>query len=65
MPAFGLLEAAAPHRLRTGERAALVAEQFAFQQVTRYRRHVERDERRFGTRAVLVQRARDDFLAAA
>ena len=44
-PALGLLEAAAPHRLCAGERAALVAEQFAFEQVPRNRRHVERDKR--------------------
>ena len=62
---LGLLEAAAPHRLRAGESAALVAEQLAFQQVARDRRGVQRDERPALARAVLVQRTRDDFLAAA
>jgi hypothetical protein len=40
-----LLEAAAPRALRAGERAALVAEQFALEQVLRDRRGVDRDER--------------------
>ena len=43
--AFGLLEPAAPQRLRAGERAALVAEQLGLQQVLRDRRGVDRDER--------------------
>ena len=55
--AFGLLEAPAPLRLRTGERAALVAEQLRFQQLLRNRRGVDRDERLRGTRAVTMQRA--------
>ncbi len=63
--AFGLLEAAAARALRAGECTALVAEQFGFQQVLRYRRGVDRDERRRGARAVPVQRARDQLLAGA
>ncbi len=42
-----------------------MTEQFAFEEVARNRRHVERDERHLCTRAVLVQGARDDLLAAA
>src|SRR5258706_3926015 len=43
--ALGLLEAAPAHRLRTGEGAALVAEELALQQVLRDRGRVDRDER--------------------
>ena len=43
--AVGLLEAAAPRRLRAGEGAALVAEQLGLEQVLRDRRGVDRDER--------------------
>jgi hypothetical protein len=63
--AVGLLEAAAPRRLRAGERAALVAEQLGFEQVLRDRRGVDRDERPRGARAVLVQRVGDELLARA
>ena len=63
--AVGLLEAAAAHGLRAGEGAALVAEQFALQQVLRDRRGVDGHERPAGARAVLVQRARHQFLARA
>ena len=42
--AVGLLEAAAPLRLRAGEGAALVAEQLGLEQVLRDRRGVDRDE---------------------
>jgi hypothetical protein len=61
--ALGLLEAAAPRALRAGERAALVPEQLALEQVLRDRRRVDRDERTRGARAVTVQRARDELLA--
>jgi hypothetical protein len=63
--AVGLLEAAAPRRLRAGECAALVAEQLALEQVLGYRRGVDRDERTRGARAVLVQRIGDQLLARA
>src|SRR6185369_170489 len=61
--AVGLLKAAAPRRLRTGERAALVAEELRLEQVLRDRRGVDRDERAARARAVLVQRVGDEFLA--
>jgi hypothetical protein len=63
--AVGLLEAAPPLRRRTGEGAALVTEQLGFQQVLRNRSGIQRDERPGCTRAVAVQRTRDQFLAAA
>jgi uncharacterized protein YoaH (UPF0181 family) len=63
--AVGLLEAAAAHGLRAGEGAALVAEQLRLQQVLRDGRRVERHEGAAGARAVLVQRARHQLLAAA
>ena len=62
---IGLLEAAAAHRLRAGERPALVAEQLGLEQVLRDRRSVDRDERLGRARAVPVQCTRDQFLAAA
>ena len=48
-----------------GEGALLVAEQFAFDQVARDRGHVDGDERAAFALAVIVQRARDEFLAGA
>jgi hypothetical protein len=67
--AVGLLEAAAAHGLRAGEGAALVAEEFALEQVLRDRRGVDRDEgalaAEIAARAVAVQRARDQLLAGA
>ena len=48
-----------------GEGAALVAEQLAFNQLARDRRHVDRDERAGAPLAVVVQRAGDQFLAGA
>ncbi|MDT4869427.1 hypothetical protein FQZ97_1044530 [compost metagenome] len=42
-----------------------MAEQFGFEQVLGNGRGIERDERAVGTRAVLVQRARNQFLAGA
>ena len=61
----GLLEAANPLRVRAGEGAAFVAEQFAFQQGFGNRRAVDGDERRVGAVAVLVNGAGDEFLARA
>ena len=63
--AFGLLEAAAALLLRAGEGAALMAEQFRFQQVLRHRRRVDGDEWFGGACAMTVQRARHKFLAGA
>ena len=63
--AIGLLEAAAPHGLRAGEGAALMAEQFALQQVLRDGRRVDGDEGPVGPRRVLVQRTRHQLLARA
>ena len=51
--------------LGAGEGALLVAEQFGFDQVARDRRHVDGDERTRAPLAVVVQRARDQFLAGA
>jgi hypothetical protein len=48
-----------------GERAGLVAEQFAFQQFRRDRGGIERDERHACARRLPMQRARDQFLAGA
>jgi hypothetical protein len=62
--AFGLFEPPSSHRLCAGKRAALVSEQFALQQIARDRGHVERNKRHLRPRAVFVQRACDDFLAA-
>src|SRR5262249_29203763 len=50
---------------RAGECAAAVAEELAFDELARERRAVERDERPASDRAVLVNEARDDFLACA
>ena len=61
----GLLEAAHAAGVRAGEGAAFVAEQFAFQQGFRNGRAVDGDERLRGALAVLVNRARDQFLAGA
>ena len=63
--AIGLLETAAAQAVGAGEGALLVAEQFGFEQFGRDRRGVERDKRLAGTRTVLVQRARHQFLAGA
>ncbi len=63
--AVRLLEAADAPQFRAGERAALVAEQFAFEQRFGNRRAVDGDERRLRAVAVLVNRARDEFLAGA
>ena len=63
--ALGLLEAAGAARVGAGEGALLVAEQLGFDQVARDRRHVDGDERAVAALAVVVQRARDQFLAGA
>src|SRR5690349_21986764 len=61
--AFGLLEASAPHRLRAGERTALVTEKLRLEQIFRNRRSIDCDERAGRARAVTMQRARDELLA--
>src|SRR5207249_12118263 len=58
-----LLEAPDAPLVRASERAAFVAEQFAFEQILRYCSAIDRDERRFGARAVLVDGASNQFLA--
>ena len=63
--AFGLLEAAGDAGVGAGEGALLVAEQFALDQFARDRRHVDGDERPVAPLAVIVQRARHQFLAGA
>ena len=63
--AIGLLKAATACGLRTGESAALVAEEFAFQQILGYGRCVDGHKRPAGTRAVFVQCAGHQFLARA
>ena len=63
--ALGLLEASAALGSSAGEGAALVAEEFGFEQVLRDRRGVDGDEGTGGARTVAVQRARDEFLAGA
>jgi len=50
-------------RLRAGERAAFVTEQFALQQRLGNRRTIDGDERSVHAVAVLAKRARDEFLA--
>ena len=61
--ALGLLEAAAPLRLGAGKGAALVAEEFRFEQILGNRCRVDRDERLVGARAVPVQGTRHELLA--
>ena len=61
----GQLEAPRPAGDGTGERALLVAEQFAFQQLRRDRPAVDRHERPFATLGMVMQVARDHFLAGA
>ena len=60
-----LLEPALPVADGAGERAAHVAEQLRLEQRLRNRAAVERDEPVRAPRAVVVNRARDDFLAGA
>ncbi|MGY3344827.1 hypothetical protein ACVWYK_003596 [Bradyrhizobium sp. USDA 4470] len=64
-PALGLLEPAGRARVGAGEGAALMAEQFGLDQVARDRRHVDRDERPVAALAVIMQRARHQFLTGA
>ena len=63
--AIGLFEAADVSPLRTGERASLMAEQLALQQLGRNGRGVERHERLARARGLVVQGARDQLLAGA
>ncbi len=63
--AVRLFEAPDPPRLRAGEGAAFVAEQFALEQGLRDGRAVDGDERFIGAGAMLIDRARDEFLARA
>ena len=63
--ALGLLEAAGGAGVGAGEGAALMAEQFGLNEVARDRRHVDGDERAVAPLAVVVQRARHQFLAGA
>ena len=63
--ALGELELADACRAGAGERAALVAEQLAFEQVGRQRRAVDLHERLGPPRRPPVQLARDHFLADA
>ena len=65
MPLLRELELADALAAGAGERAALVAEQLAFQQLGRQRRAVHLDERLRAPRRAAVQLARDDFLADA
>ena len=61
--ALGLFETAGSPRLGAGEGAALMAEKFRLDQVTRDRRHIDGDEGPVATFAIIVQRAGDQFLA--
>ena len=61
----GLFEPADALRVRAGEGAAFVAEQFAFQQRFGNGGAIDGDERRVGAVAVLVNGAGDQFLAGA
>jgi hypothetical protein len=63
--AIGLLEAAAPRRLRAGEGAALVAEELALEQVLRDGRGVDGDERAARRAGCACAGARDELLARA
>ena len=63
--AVALLELADAAAVGAGEGALLVAEQLALQQVLRDGGAVERQERRLGAGAVLVDGARDQLLAGA
>ena len=63
--AFGDLEAALARRDGAGERALLVAEQLALEQVGGDRAAVDRHERALAARTEIMDGARDDFLAGA
>src|SRR5207244_13397447 len=60
-----LLELADAAAISAGEGALLVAEQLAFEQVLGNGRAVQRQERRLGTWAMLIDGAGDQFLAGA
>ena len=60
-----LLEPSLPRADRAGERAAHVTEQLGLEQRLGNRAAVERDEPLRAARAVVMNRARDDFLAGA
>src|SRR6185503_15897058 len=59
----GLLETALPVSNRTGKSTAHVAEQLRFEKRFGDRRAIERDKAARTTRAVVMNRARDDFLS--
>ena len=61
--AIGLLEPPLLARHGAGESALLMAEQFAFNQIARHGGHVYRNKRLGAAFAILVQGARDQFLA--
>ena len=63
--ALGLLEPADAARVGAGERALLVAEQLALDQLARDRRHIDGDERAALAPAEIVQRLGDQLLARA
>ncbi len=52
-------------RSRSGERAALVPEQFVFDQPFRNRRAVQRDKRLLAPAGQMVNRAREELFAGA
>ena len=64
-PVTGRFECASAKAVCAGERAALVAEQFAFDKLFRQRRAVHRDQRRLRAGPQPVQFARHQFLARA
>ena len=61
--AVGHLHQSWLHRSRAGERALLVSEQLALQQVLRNRGAIDVDEWRIATWAIVVDRARQQLLA--
>ena len=63
--AIGQLELAAPQRGGAGERAFLVAEELALDQLGRDRRAVDLDERPRGERALAMDVRSEQFLARA
>src|SRR5262249_41536585 len=63
--AVRFFEEAAPIRVRVGERALLVAEELALEQVLRDRAAVDRHEGHVLARRTLMDRARDELLADA
>ena len=62
---MGLREPSAESLRGAGERPFFVAEQFAFDEFARDRRHVQRNERTVAALAEIVQCARHQFLAGA